>query len=339
MFWRQALGFVALSLLLIAATASVRAGETELEPPGQEPFLWRNASPVSATLGLPRARGGALPRQGELHMDLLLDVASHFTRASSSNESVLLDGETATLVARFERGFGEHWAGSVELAGLRHSGGVLDGLIDRWHNLFGLPDGGRDSAPRDRLRMVWSADGTQRLLLEDTHTGVGDLRVGAARALHRSPARDLALRVDLELPTGSARRLAGSGGVDVAAGLALTEREAFAAFGLLSHFTAGVLRPSGNDLVGGRLRTLAGYGSWTLVWPVSERLSLKAQLDGHSELVRSELKQIGGWSVQGALGGSWRFGPGLAFEFALYEDLRVATAPDVTFQFALRGRY
>lgn len=339
MKYHAALAWSALGILLLAVAGTVRAEAPEPDAPGHAPFLWRNASPVSATLGLPRARAGALPRRGELHVDLLLDVASHFTRGSSSSESVLLDGETASLVARFERGFGEHWAGSVELVGLRHSGGVLDGFIDRWHDIFGLPDGGRESAPSDRLRMVWVVDGSQRLLLEDTHSGVGDLRLGVARTLHRSPARDLAVRLDVELPTGRARRLAGSGGVDVAAGLALTEREAFAALGLLSHVSAGVLRPSGDDLVGDRLRTLAGYGSWTLVWPVTDRLSLKAQLDGHSELVRSDLKQIGGWSVQGALGGAWQLTPALAFEFAVYEDLRVGAAPDVTFQFALRGRY
>ena len=315
------------------------AADADADAVGQEPFLWRNAGPVAATFGLPRARSARLPGTDQLNVDLLLDVANHFTRGSSGNESVLIDGETVTAVARFERGFGASWAGSVELVALRHSGGVLDGFIDQWHDWFGLPDGGRDAAPRDRLRMVWDVDGEQRLLLQDAHSGLGDVRVGVARQLHRSPQRDLALRLDVEVPTGRSSRLAGSGGIDVAMGLNLSEREALSSLGLISHVTLGVLRPSGDDLVGGRLRNLAGYASWALVWPVTDRLSLKAQLDGHSELVRSEVKQIGGWSVQGGLGGAWRLTPGVALEFGVYEDLRVGAAPDVTFQFALRGRY
>lgn len=309
------------------------------ESPGEAPFLWRNSGPVAALFGLPRARSAVLPASGEVHADLLLELASHFTSSTSPREAVLIDGETTTVVARFERGFGAHWAGSVELVGMRQSGGFLDGFIDQWHDWFGLPEGGRDAAPRDRLRMVWDADGQRRLLLEDSHTGPADVRIGMARSLHRSPARDLALRLDAELPVGRSSRLTGSDGVDVALGLNLTEREVFAGFGLSSHFTLGVLRPGKDDLVAGRLRDFAGFGHWTLVWPVTARLTLKAQLDGHTELVNSDLKQIGGWSLQGGLGGAWQVSPGLALEFAVYEDLRPGSAPDVSFQFALRGRY
>ncbi len=309
------------------------------ESPGDAPFLWRNSGPVATLFGLPRARTAVLPAAGEVHADLLVELASHFTASASRGESVFIDGETTTVVARFERGFADAWAGSIELVGMRHAGGVLDGLIDQWHDWFGFPDGGRDAAPRDRLRMVWDVDGQRRLLLEDSHVGPGDLRVGVARSLHRSPARDLAMRLDAELPTGRSGRLTGSDGVDVALGLSLTERSAFAALGLQSHMTLGVLRPAGDDLVGHRLRKFAGYGHWTLVWPVTARLTLKAQLDGHTDLVDTDLKQIGGWSVQGGLGGAWHVGPGLALEFAVYEDLRPGSAPDVSFQFALRGRY
>lgn len=331
---RQA-GLLLAGVLLLAGARA----DSPAKAPGDAPFLWRNSGPVATLFGLPRARSADLPAAGELHVDLLVELASHFTSAQSPRESVLIDGETTTVVARFERGFGEQWAGSLELVGMRHGGGFLDAFIDQWHDWFGLPDGGRDAAPRDRLRMVWDADGQRRLLLEDSHAGPGDLRVGIARSLHRSAARDVALRLDAELPTGRASRLTGSGGVDVALGLNVTERAAFSSLGLGSHVTLGVLRPAGTDLVGHRLRDLAGFGHWTLVWPVTARLTLKAQLDGHTELVRSDLKQIGGWSLQGGLGGAWQVGPGLALEFAVYEDLRPGSAPDVSFQFALRGRY
>ncbi|MCC5888565.1 MAG: DUF3187 family protein [Gammaproteobacteria bacterium] len=327
--------------LLLAGTLLLPGAyaDSPSEAPGDAPFLWRNSGPIATLFGLPRARTAVLPAAGEVHADLLFELSSHFTSSQSPREAVLIDGETATLVARFERGFAEHWAASVELVGMRHSGGFLDRVIDQWHDWFGLPEGGRDVAPRDRLRMVWDADGERRLELVESHTGAGDVRIGLARQLHRSPARDVALRLDAELPVGRSSRLTGSNGVDVALGVSLTEREALAGLGLSSHFTLGVLRPAGDGLVGDRLRDVAGFGNWTLVWPVTERLTLKAQIDGHTELVRSDLKQIGGWSIQGGLGGAWQVSPGLALEFAVYEDLRPGSAPDVSFQFALRGRY
>lgn len=313
--------------------------DARAEAPGEAPFLWRNTAVVAALFGLPRARTSALPAAGEVHADLLLERSSHFTASLSPRESVLIDGETTTVAARFERGFGAHWAGSIELAGMHHGGGVLDGFVDNWHDWFGLPEGGRDAVPRDRLRMVWDAEGQRRLLLEDSHTGSGDLRIGLARSLHQSAARDLALRLDAELPLGRTSRLTGSDGVDLALGLSLTERSALAGFGLGTHVTLGILRPGADDLLGERLREVAGYGHWTLVWPLTSRLTLKAQLDGHTELARSDLKQIGGWSLQGGLGGAWQVSPGLALEFAVYEDLRPGSAADVSFQVALRGRY
>lgn len=325
--------------LLMLLVGVLLMHDVSAESPGEAPFLWRNTAPVAALFGLPRARTAALPAAGEVHADLLVERSSHFTSSLSPRESVLIDGETTTVVARFERGFSEHWAGSIELVGMHHGGGFLDGFVDDWHDWFGLPEGGRDAVPSDRLRMVWDADGQRRLLLDDSHTGPGDLRIGVARSLHRSAARDLALRLDAELPVGRASRLTGSDGVDLALGLNVTERAAFAGLGLVSHVTLGVLRPAADDLLGDRMRDLAGFGHWTLVWPVTSRLTLKAQVDGHSELARSDLKQIGGWSLQGGLGGAWQLSPGLALEFAVYEDLRPGSAADVSFQFALRGRY
>jgi len=84
---------------------------------------------------------------------------------------------------------------------------------------------------------------------------------------------------------------------------------------------------------------LAAHANWTLAWPLSDRLSVKGQLDGHSALVRSDLRQVGGWSLQGGFGGAWQATNGVALEVGVFEDLRPGSAPDVTFQFALRGRY
>lgn len=302
----------------------------------EQPFLWRNSSVVAATTGLPRARSGRLPTATETRLDLVAEVANHFTRRSSAREAAYLDGETASLVWRMEHGLGAGWALDVELAALRHSGGFLDGFIEGWHDTFGLPQGGREQIPGDQLQFLWQRDGVQRLDLQSSASGVGDLRLGVARQLVRQDARDLALRLDVSVPTGRAGKLTGSGGSDVALSLAWSERQGLSALGLVGHFGMGVMRAGDDDVLADARKRLAGFGHATLVWPVTERLHLKAQLDGHTRLSNSAVREMGGWSLQGALGGAWAFSPRTALEFAVHEDLRPDSAPDVAFQLALR---
>lgn len=304
-----------------------------------EPLMWRNSSVVAATAGLPRARSASLPQPGETRADVLLEFASHFSSRADADQSVWLDGETASLVGRFEHGLAPGWAVSLELTALQHSGGFLDGIINQWHDWFGLPDSGRDDVASDQLLMVWQVAGEQRFLVTERQRGMADLRLGLARTLHVSDARDIALRLDVELPTGSAASLRGSGGVNLAASLVWSEREALAHWGLVSHAGLGMVRPTGDDLLGDSLQDWVGIGYWTLAWPVTERLVLKGQLDGHTRLSDSGLREVGGWSLQGGLGAAWQMNHGHALEFAIYEDLRPDSAPDVSFQFALRSRF
>ena len=112
------------------------------------PVLWRNTSPVSATLGLPRAASAVLPAPGAVAADLALDWASDFTTNQRGDASVRLDGESLAGTLRLERGLALGWAASLTVPFGTRGGGVLDQPIDGWHNLWGLPEGGAIGRPR-----------------------------------------------------------------------------------------------------------------------------------------------------------------------------------------------
>lgn len=309
----------------------------------EAPLPWRNAGAGTASAGLPRASGAQLPAPGTIDATLLLELASQFTQDSESGERVVLDVETTTLVFLAERSFAvndgpAHWSASIELPWVRQDGGFLDGLINDYHDVLGLRDGGRSRAPNDQVRLRWDVDGTTRLALTQARSGLGDIRLGLARRFLREPDRIMTLRLGLELPTGDADALIGSEALAFTAGLHATDRRLLSRWGVATHLSAGLLLQQDSEITGDRTEPLALWGNWTLARPIGARWMLKAQLDAHSRTADSAVRQIGGWSLQGSLGAAVRLGESLLFEGGFVEDLRPGSAPDIVFQFALRGR-
>lgn len=306
--------------------------------PALEPLPWRNSGAATAGAGLPRALGAALPTAGTTRVDLLVEIASQFTQDTERNEDVVLDAETTTLLLALERAFAPGWSARLELPWVRHGGGILDGAIDDYHDLFGFPDGGRGAASAGNVRLAWRDGTAVPFAVTGARDGIGDIRVGVARALRSGPDRSLAVRIGVELPTGDADALTGSGAADLSIGLHLSERRWLAPWGITTHLSGGLLLSGDDEVTADAARDLAAWGSWTLARPFGERWVLKGQLDGHTATADSALRQIGGWSVQGALGAAWRWSGNLVLEAAFVEDLRPGSAPDISFQLLVRGR-
>lgn len=306
------------------------------------PFLWRNAAAFTAPAGLPRARGARLPAAGTTAFAVAPEIASQFTQDSEGSGAnvveAVIDVETTTVLLSLEHGFSERWSAGVELPLVRQDGGFLDTIIDDYHDLLGLPDGGRERRPSDEVFVAWSEGGALRRSLDSSASGLGDLRVHFARALSTAPDRATALRFGVELPTGSVGELTGNDGIDLSAALHLTDRRLLWRLGWTLHGAAGVLAQLDRDeLYDGDGESLVAFGNLTLAWPVSERWTIKGQLDAHTRTADTPLRQVGGWSVQTLLGASVRLTDRLVFEGAFAEDLPPGSAPDITFLFALRG--
>jgi hypothetical protein len=321
-----------LALCLAAGAAPAIADD------GRAPFLWRNSGALTALSGLPRARDALLPAAGRTSVVLAPEIASQFTQDTENGHDVVIDVETTTVLLAFEHGFSEQWAASIEIPLISHDGGFLDGLIEDYHDLLGFPDGGRESRPRDDVFVAWLDGSGPRTVFTDAESGLGDVRIAFARSLERSADRATTLRLGIELPTGDVDDLLGNEGVDLSLSGHVTDTRLLAKLGLTVHASAGLLAQLDSDeLYGDDGEDLAAFGNLTLAWPVSDRWTIKGQLDGHTRLADTPLRQVGGWSVQGTLGASVRLGEGLVLEGGFAEDLRPGSAPDIAFLFALRG--
>ena len=110
-----------------------------------------NLDPFHLAYGVPGSYGACVLQPGSSEAIAALDIASHMKGARSGSERLFVDGETWRQALALRHGLGDGWEALLELSVVSHVPGVFDGFIETWHEFFHLPQGGRDTAPRDRL--------------------------------------------------------------------------------------------------------------------------------------------------------------------------------------------
>ncbi len=305
------------------------------------PFYTFNQSPLVQIHGLPAIDNADLVPVGRLETIVSVDTANNFAVDSNANESITLDGETYrfTLAARY--GIAKGFELGVDIPYVAHSGGFLDGFIEDFHHFFGFPNGGRESAPRDRLLYDYSSNNNNGLNLSDSTSGLGDMRLTGAMQLYREgdeAPRAVALRASLKLPTGNSHRLLGSGSTDFALWLDASEDCKLPALGHLTGFGAvGGMVMSEGDVLKRQQRTLAGFASLGLGWSPISWFALKVQANGHTPLYQdSNLREVNKSSIQLVSGGTFAFTKNTSLDLGISEDVIVETSPDVVFTLTLR---
>lgn len=130
----------------------------------------------------------------------------------------LVDAETTRLAVGADFQVSERWSFGFELPVISHSGGHLDSTIEDFHDVFGLPQNGRDLFPRDSVNIdLLSPAGRKRL--DRSESAPGDLTVHARVRVAGGARSAWAVAFDAKAPTGDAKSFTGSGSWD--GGLAL----------------------------------------------------------------------------------------------------------------------
>lgn len=303
------------------------------------PLRTVNLNPFHISHGPPSSFGACVLAPGTTEFIASLDIASHMVEARSGREQMWMDGETSRYALAARHGFRDGWEYLLELSVISHNAGVFDGFIENWHSVFGLPQGGRDRAPRDRLAIGYARDGQPRVNIRDSVYSVGDLTLGIGHDLGTEFLSNdgLVLRGIVRLPTGDEDVLTGSGGASAAVWAE----------------TSGVLFGSRDWLYGGALGALAGhapdplygndgrfvaFGRLAITWRLLPRLSLTVQSDVHSSpWGRSSLAPLAGPVVMFGMGGRAELGPDTTLEIAVTEDDGWRRgAPDIGIHAAIR---
>lgn len=304
------------------------------------PFYSRNLSPVVNVFGLPAVERGALVPEGGVEGRLVMEAANSFTINASDREAIVLDGETYRNILAVRWGIGQRMELGVDLPVVFHDGGVFDGFIENWHDIFDLSGGGRGGAVEDQLFYAYSRNGEERIALREETGGLGDvsLKIGWQLYSQEDEGREsaLSLRASLKLPTGESDSLRGSGAMDAALNLNWERQQRRHAF----FASLGGLYLGEGDVLPDLQEDWVAFGSLGAAWKAFPSLALKIQLDGHTPFYkRTDLRELGDPSMQLLLGGTLALPGETMLDLGVSEDIVVDTAPDVVFHLALLRRF
>ena len=296
------------------------------------PLTLSNYNPMVAIHGLPHIGDAEVLGRGSAQARLMYDVSSHYADDDNDTESILLDGETARTTFIYQQGIRDRWQLALMVPYLKHHGGGLDSTINNWHDMFDMPEGGRDQVANNQFRYTYSRNSQTRFDLQSPSSGLGDVRVQAAWQLEQNPSQATALEVSVKLPTGDSGKLHGSGALDVAMWYKNeTQQQFFNARGG-SFYSIGALYLGNGDVLGDMTKRWAGFGGLGAGVYLTEKLLFVSQLDINTPFYSSsDLVELGSHAVQLTIGGSVLLSERGRINLGVAEDLVIDASPDVTF--------
>lgn len=320
--------------LLLATTSALAAG-MEITP-----FKTINQHPTIQIYGLPLDSSAGLTPSGKLNVTLIEEISSEYSTEKNSREAIIFDGESYRTTVAVKYGISDRLEAGISIPYISYDGGFLDNFIVDWHDTFGLPQGGRDSAPKDALNYHYVRDGVDQFQITSADSGIGDISLDAGLKLYEENEADfrriLTLRSDLKLPTGKSGALRGSGSTDLALALCgMTDK--ITSHGRVGLFgSVGALAMSESKVLTKQQNHLVGFGSAGIGWGPTDWISFKAQLNATTPFYgESSLPELADPTVVLVTGGAINFPGDYQLDIGVAEDLAVGTAPDVTFHLAL----
>ena len=322
---------ISLALLLISAGA----GAVD-----EQWFSLRNHNPFLQVYGLPPFQSATRATDGEFKYNISLDISNHADSGQSSSESVVIDGESYFLTFSLRHGLTEWLEVGFDLPVVAHTQGLFDNPIGSWHKILGISNTKR-KGPSNQLHFLFDSLQTAPYELTASTYGAGDIRLTAAVPLWeaREPTRRaITLRSGLKLPTGDEATLRGSGAVDVSLGLYASDMDTFANHNVSLTGFGGILFLGSGDVLREIQKHTVGFGGVAATWQVTEKFDITTQFYAQSPYYDSELSELGGSSVQAAIGGTYRLpNHRLSLSFALVEDVFSDATTDVALHLAARA--
>lgn len=326
--------FYVVSITICIPTAF--AGQPALSTQSIAPFFSANQSPIIQIHTLPAIDSAAILPEHRARYRLTRDLASNYTFKNRANENVLFDGETSRTTFAYTRGIGAGWEWGVQIPFVHHGGGSLDGFIEDWHDTFRLPQGGRDVAPHNQLMYRYQRNGITKLLLTDSSSGIGDVRLTTGKWSSAGRGTRLSLRGVLSLPTGDSDELRGSGSVEAAVWANADRKDHWFDIPGSLFGGGGLLLMGDGDVLAEQQRRFVAFGSLGGGLRVQPWMTLKVQADIHSPFYDdSALEQINATAVQLLMGGDLRLAKNIRLDVMVGEDLTVHASPDVVFHLGL----
>lgn len=307
------------------------------------PFTTSNQSPLIRIYGLPSPGNAIVTPVGKIDFQMALDLANNYIDDTAGRERIVLDGEGYQMKMVAIYGIAKGVECGIEIPYIVQTGGLLDGFIESYHSTFGFPQGGRDQAPKGRLLFQYQRNGIDRLKIDTSNSGFGDLRLTSAFQLYQSlneGATAFALRTSLKLPTGDSGQLYGSGSTDLAVWLTASDDHKFSYGHSTIYGAVGAMVMTEGKVLESQQRRAVGFGNIGAGWSPATWIAFKIQIDGHTAFYNdSELVELSGHSVQFTIGGTLAMSKQITIDIGVTEDIIIKTSPDVVFHVAVKSRF
>lgn len=285
-------------------------------------FATRDLNPVLQPIYLPTQ--APISDENGWRIDHSFYITNTLQEQSKSVERLVIDTENY----RYELGFSyrkDQWLAQATVPFVANNGGEFDGLIDDWHDFFGLPGGERDNYPKDDINIEYLRDGIVEYSQTKSSSGLGDLSIAVGYQL----PGETRFFVGIELPTGSESDFSGNEAIDIAVWVSREKRidEEISLYGLL-----GLSFPGDDGNLEGLVVDQIWIAQLGLDYRFNDNVIGTVQLDLHSETIEdSDLKAFGN-SLQIQLGlGFLDFIENHRLDLFFSEDILVGSAPDISF--------
>ena len=295
-------------------------------------------SPLTGIFGFPKStEGGETTGRGQHAWDTSFVIASHNIDETRAGEELRLDGETTRLAFTYRRGLSDKVDIGIEVPYLWHQAGNLDSFVDSWHDFLRFTGGGaRANREQNQLEFFYTDSQANLVNISNDADGISDIRLLAAWQLSKSERRSTALRFSIKLPTGDSDGLLGSGGTDISLGLASDVVGIFGNEKLSGFYRANITYLGEPDRLADRYKNLVGQLSFGLGYHLHRIVDLRLQSRMRSAVYDSDIENLGATSVSLTFGTDFRVSDRYRLVFSVGEDVKVGSAPDVSFQIALR---
>jgi hypothetical protein len=212
----------------------------------------------------------------------------------------------------------------------------MDGVVNRFHGLFGFGSYGRQNRPKNEFLYEVKRNGVTIVKGESGQPGLADIKLSVKKAIVSSDPV-VSVKLAAELPTGDAKRGYGSGNIGADLSLLLDKKlgERY-----LTYWNVGVAYPGdidGYEKV--RTRRFA-FGGASVEMVFSDDLNLLAQWSFQtSPYPETGIRCVDAVATQLTFGARFNGGNGGSYDFTFAEDPNTAGVPDFTVGFSFKKKF
>lgn len=299
----------------------------------------RDNGPLTGIFGVPDStEGGRLLNRGVSGWAFSVTHASHSINDLRSGEALYLDGESSRIDFRYRLGLSDKLELAIEVPYIQHQRGSLDSIIDSFHDLLDMPEGHRPDREHDVLDFRYADGQGLRVSKRSGSSGIGDVRLMGGFRLRSTDRHQLALRFGVKFATGDSADLHGSGGTDFSLGFAGDLQNLFGVARLSGFYRAHTVYLGEPDRLADRHKEWTNFVSAGVGFQASDRVELLLQAASRGAIYDSAIRSLGDNATTVTFGAIMRISDRYRLSMGMSEDADVSSAPDVTFQIALRYR-